>query len=96
MFAIEQAAVLPDIICLSKALTGGVMPLAATIANQAVYSAFLDNDHAKALMHGTTYMGHALGCAAANASLDLFEQETDNEACCHCRRNIAQRIISTM
>lgn len=75
LFAIEQANVIPDIICLSKALTGGTLPLAATIANQTIYNAFLSNDQDKALMHGTTFMGNALGCAAANASLDLFENE---------------------
>ena len=75
MFACEQAGVVPDIITLSKALTGGTMPLAATVANARVYDAFLSNDADKALMHGPTYAGHALACAAANASLDLFEAE---------------------
>ncbi len=75
LFAIEQANIIPDIICLSKALTGGTLPLAATIATQAVYAAFLDKNPQKALMHGTTFMGNALGCAAANASLDLFASE---------------------
>jgi len=75
MFAIEQAHIVPDIICLGKALTGGTLPLAATIANQATYQAFLSEEPGKALMHGTTFMGNALGCAAANASLDLFEYE---------------------
>lgn len=75
LFAIEQANIIPDIICLSKALTGGMLPLAATIATQRVYAAFLDENPQKALMHGTTFMGNALGCAAANASLDLFASE---------------------
>lgn len=75
LFAIEQAKIIPDIICLSKALTGGTLPLAATIATKPIYDAFLSNDQSKALMHGTTFMGNALGCAAANASLDLFESE---------------------
>jgi adenosylmethionine-8-amino-7-oxononanoate aminotransferase len=75
MFAIEQSQVIPDIICLSKALTGGTLPLAATIARQHVYDAFLSEDANKGLMHGTTFMGNALACSAANASLDLFEQE---------------------
>jgi adenosylmethionine-8-amino-7-oxononanoate aminotransferase len=52
-----------------------VTPLAATIASERVYEAFHSDDPAKALMHGPTYTGHALGCAAANASLDLFERE---------------------
>ena len=65
----------PDIITLSKALTGGTLPLAATIARQKVFDAFWSDDPLHALMHGPTYMGNALACAAANASLDLFERE---------------------
>lgn len=75
MFACQEAAVEPDIICLGKALTGGHMPFAATLANAHVFNAFLGDDYDKALMHGPTFMAHALGCAAANASLDLFERE---------------------
>ncbi len=75
MFACEIADVAPDIITLGKALTGGVAPLAATIASRRVYDAFHSDDASKALMHGPTFSGHALGCAAANASLDLFERE---------------------
>jgi adenosylmethionine-8-amino-7-oxononanoate aminotransferase len=73
MFACEQANVVPDIITLSKALTGGTLPLAATVANKRVFDAFWSDDPKKALMHGPTYMANALACAAANASLDLFE-----------------------
>jgi adenosylmethionine-8-amino-7-oxononanoate aminotransferase len=75
MFASEAAAVVPDIITLSKALTGGTLPLAATVATPKVFDAFWSEDPARALMHGPTYTGNALACAAANASLDLFEQE---------------------
>ncbi|HEY4548450.1 MAG TPA: adenosylmethionine--8-amino-7-oxononanoate transaminase [Pedomonas sp.] len=75
MFACEATGVLPDILTLSKALTGGTLPLAATVASKKVFDAFWDDDPLKALMHGPTYMGNALACAAANASLDLFEQE---------------------
>jgi adenosylmethionine-8-amino-7-oxononanoate aminotransferase len=74
-FAFEQADIAPDIITLSKALTGGTLPLAATIASRKVFNAFLADDQTKALMHGPTYMANALACAAANASLDLFETE---------------------
>ncbi len=74
MFACEAAGVTPDIITLSKALTGGTLPLAATVATQKVFDAFWSDDPKKALMHGPSYMANALGCAAANASLDLFEQ----------------------
>jgi adenosylmethionine-8-amino-7-oxononanoate aminotransferase len=75
MFACEQAGTVPDIVTLSKALTGGTLPLAATVARRHVFEAFWSDDPAKALMHGPTYMGNALACAAANASLDLFERE---------------------
>jgi adenosylmethionine-8-amino-7-oxononanoate aminotransferase len=75
MFAFEQADVVPDIITLSKALTGGTLPLAATVARPSVFEAFWSDDPAKALMHGPTFMANALGCAAANASLDLFARE---------------------
>jgi len=75
MFACEAAGVVPDIIALSKALTGGTLPLAATVARKHVFEAFWSDDPAKALMHGPTFMANALGCAAANASLDLFERE---------------------
>ena len=75
LFAFEQCQTIPDIICLSKALTGGTLPLAATIANKKVYDAFLSDAPEKALMHGPTFMANATACAAANASLDLFENE---------------------
>jgi len=75
MFACEEAGVVPDIIALSKALTGGTLGLAATVATKRVFDAFWSDDPTKALMHGPSYMANALACAAANASLDLFEQE---------------------
>ncbi|MEQ8268740.1 MAG: adenosylmethionine--8-amino-7-oxononanoate transaminase [Parvibaculum sp.] len=75
MFACEQAGIVPDIVTLSKALTGGTMALAATIARAPVFEAFLGEAAGRALMHGPTYTGNPLACAAANASLDLFERE---------------------
>jgi adenosylmethionine-8-amino-7-oxononanoate aminotransferase len=75
LFACEAAGVAPDIVALSKALTGGTLPLAATVATQNVFDFFWSDDPKKALMHGPSYMANALGCAAANASLDLFESE---------------------
>jgi len=75
LFACDAAAVTPDIVTLSKALTGGTLPLAATVATDRLFEAFLDDRADRALMHGPTYMGNALACAAANASLDLFERE---------------------
>jgi adenosylmethionine-8-amino-7-oxononanoate aminotransferase len=75
LFACEQANVVPDIITLSKAMTGGVLPLSAAIATDRIYDGFLSADPTHALMHGPTYMANPLACAAANASLDLFERE---------------------
>jgi adenosylmethionine-8-amino-7-oxononanoate aminotransferase len=75
LFAFQAAGVVPDIIAISKALTGGALPLAATIANKKVFAAFWSDDPAQALMHGPTFMANALACAAANASLDLFQRE---------------------
>jgi len=75
LFACEAAGIVPDIVTLSKALTGGTLPLAATVAGKKVFDAFWSDDPSHALMHGPTYMANALACAAANASLDLFEQE---------------------
>ena len=75
MFAFEQAGVTPDILCLSKALSGGTLPLAATLARRPIAEAFERDHPAAVLMHGPTYMANALACAAANASLDLFESE---------------------
>jgi adenosylmethionine---8-amino-7-oxononanoate aminotransferase len=75
MFACEAAEVTPDIITLGKGLSGGTLPLAATIASKKIFDAFWSDDPLHALMHGPTFMGNALACAAANASLDLFESE---------------------
>ncbi len=73
MFACEQASVVPDIMCIGKALTGGTIGMAATAANEKIFSAFLSDDDKAAFMHGPTYMANPLAAAAANASLDLFE-----------------------
>jgi adenosylmethionine-8-amino-7-oxononanoate aminotransferase len=75
MFAFQAAGMVPDIVTLSKALTGGTLPLAATIAGKKVFEAFWSDDPTHALMHGPTFMANPLACAAANASLDLFERE---------------------
>jgi adenosylmethionine-8-amino-7-oxononanoate aminotransferase len=75
MFASEAANIIPDIICLSKALTGGTLALAATVARDHVFDAFWSDHADHALMHGPTFMANPLACAAANASLDLFEEE---------------------
>jgi adenosylmethionine-8-amino-7-oxononanoate aminotransferase len=75
MFAYQQSGISPDLLCVGKALTGGTMTLAATLASEEIFNAFLGEELTKALMHGPTYMANPLACAAANASLDLFEKE---------------------
>ena len=75
MFACEHDDIRPDLMCVAKGITGGYLPLAATFTTQTVFDAFLDKgDPYKTFYHGHTYTGNALGCAAAIASLDLFEQ----------------------
>ena len=72
-FAMDHCDEKPDIVCLSKGLTGGVIPLGLTVATDEIYNAFLSDEKAKALLHGHSFTGNAIACAAANASLDLFE-----------------------
>lgn len=74
MFACEQEGVKPDIICLAKGISGGALPLAATAVSSEIYDAFLaPYNQFKAFFHGHSYTGNPIACAAANASLDLFE-----------------------
>ena len=76
MFACEQERVSPDLLCLAKGLTGGYMPLAATLATERIYEGFLGaHEEFRTFFHGHTYTGNPLACAAAIASLDAFERE---------------------
>jgi adenosylmethionine---8-amino-7-oxononanoate aminotransferase len=76
MFACEQEDVAPDFLCLAKGITGGYLPLAATLTTEAVYEAFLGApEQQRTFFHGHTYTGNPLACAAALASLDVFESE---------------------
>jgi adenosylmethionine-8-amino-7-oxononanoate aminotransferase len=75
MFACEHADVTPDILCLSKGLTGGVLPFAATLATEELYDAFLSEDRGRTFFHGHSYTGNPLGCAVALESLRLFREE---------------------
>ena len=77
MFAFEHAGVSPDIMCLSKGLTGGYMPMSLTITTQEIYDAFYaDYNSGKTFMHSHTYSGNPLACAAANAVLDILSDGT--------------------
>jgi adenosylmethionine-8-amino-7-oxononanoate aminotransferase len=88
MFAIDQAEIVPDIICLSKALSAGMLPLACAVARDHIFDAFLSDSFDDALQHGPTYMANPLACAAANASLDLFETEPRLEQVKHINRKL--------
>src|SRR5215475_2537912 len=77
MFACEHEDIVPDILCLGKGITGGYLPLAATVTTEEIFSAFLgEYKEFKTFFHGHTYTGNPLGCAVALASLDLFKQES--------------------
>jgi adenosylmethionine-8-amino-7-oxononanoate aminotransferase len=76
MFACERERVAPDLLCLAKGLTGGYLPLAATLATERIYEAFLGaHEEYKTFFHGHTYTGNPLACAAALASLEVFRRE---------------------
>ncbi|MDB5035388.1 MAG: adenosylmethionine-8-amino-7-oxononanoate aminotransferase [Chlorobi bacterium] len=75
MFAVERAEIVPDIICLSKGLSGGFLPFAVTACRPWIYEAFLSDDRSRALFHGHSFTANPLGCAAALASLELFRTE---------------------
>lgn len=76
MFACEQEEVVPDFLCLGKGLSGGYLPIAATLTNDTIYNAFLGKFHeSRTLHHGHTFSGNPLACAAALASLDVFDEE---------------------
>jgi adenosylmethionine-8-amino-7-oxononanoate aminotransferase len=72
MFACERAGVEPDLICLSKGITGGFLPLAVTVASTEVYETFVSREAAKTFWHGHSYTANPLGCAAALATLELL------------------------
>ncbi|WP_281782011.1 adenosylmethionine--8-amino-7-oxononanoate transaminase [Lysobacter auxotrophicus] len=75
LFASEQSAAQPDLLCLSKGLTGGALPLAAVLATQTIYDGFLDDSREKAFLHSHSYTGNPLACAAALASMAIFAQD---------------------
>ncbi|MDR3031433.1 MAG: adenosylmethionine--8-amino-7-oxononanoate transaminase [Holosporales bacterium] len=75
MFAMEQTTVVPDLICLSKGITGGFLPLSLTIATGKIYKAFLSDDWKKALIHGHSYTANPISCAAACKSLEILKRK---------------------
>jgi adenosylmethionine-8-amino-7-oxononanoate aminotransferase len=75
MFACDQAGIVPDLLCLSKGITGGTLPLSCVLVADAVYEAFYDDDVARGFLHSHSYTGNPIACRAACAVLDLFERE---------------------
>ena len=92
MFACERAAVVPDLMCVAKGLTGGFLPLAATFATDLVHDAFMGSDRSRAFFHGHSYTANPIACAAANASLRIFENEPVFERICAIERVHAARL----
>jgi len=75
MFACQQAAIAPDLLCLSKGITGGYLPLSCVLSTDEVYAAFYDDDVARGFLHSHSYTGNPLACRAACAVLDIFERD---------------------
>ena len=75
LLACEQAGVVPDILCLSKGLTGGAVPLAVTMASEAIYQAHLSDDRARMFFHSSSYTANPIACAAAAANIAIWEEE---------------------
>jgi adenosylmethionine-8-amino-7-oxononanoate aminotransferase len=75
LFACEHGPVAPDILCLSKALTGGYLPLGATLASDEIYESYLSEDRGRTFFHGHSYTGNALACAVALESLSILDDE---------------------
>ena len=92
MFACEHAGISPDIICLSKALTNGYLPLGATVATEQIYAAFLSDDRLKTFFHGHSMTANPLACAVANASLELFAREDSLQKVEFINRKFTERV----
>jgi len=75
LFACEQAGIAPDLLCLSKGITGGYLPLSCVLTTDAVYAAFYDDEVPRGFLHSHSYTGNALACAAALAVLDIFRDD---------------------
>lgn len=91
-FAYQQTGFLPDLICLSKGITGGIMPLAVTIASNDLFDSFLGNDFSTALAHGHSYTANPVACAAALASLDLHESTASLDQVAQINRCMARHL----
>ena len=92
LFACEQAGVAPDILCVSKGLTGGSLPLAATLASAEIFDAFLSADRKRTFFHSSSYTANPIACAAALANLEVWEQEPVRERIAALARMQAERL----
>lgn len=82
MFALNQISLVPDMLCISKGITGGFMPLSLTIANDKIYKEFLSNDWKKAFIHGHSYTANPLACAAACKALEIIQRDEIQKNIC--------------
>lgn len=97
LFACEQEDVQPDFLCLAKGITGGYLPIAATLTTDAIYDEFLGEPHeGRTFYHGHTYTGNPLGCAAGIASLELFESHKVLENISQTSALLTQRLVELM
>lgn len=94
MFACEHGPIEPDIICLSKGLTAGYLPLAVTVASETVYEGFLSDDRSKTFFHGHSFTANPLGCAVALAGLDIFAEERVLERIAQIAERMRARLSS--
>lgn len=94
MFACEHASVRPDVICLSKALTAGYLPMGVTVATEAIYEAFLSEDRGKTFFHGHSFTANPLACAVALASLDLFRENAVIERVQALERQLREGMVA--
>lgn len=96
MFACEQAGIHPDFMCLSKGITGGYLPLSVTLCTEEIYQAFYDDSTTRGFLHSHSYTGNPLACAAALATLDIFEQEavleTNRHKSAYMQRQLQQAL----
>lgn len=75
LFACEQASITPDILCLSKGITGGALPLAATLSTAEIFDAHFSTDRSRAFFHSSSYTANPIACAAACANIDVWQTE---------------------
>ena len=96
MFACEHEGVVPDLLCLAKGLTGGYLPLAATLTKERIYEAFLGRyDELKTFFHGHSYTGNPLACAMAVASLEIFKKE-ETLSCLQPKISLMTRLLADL